>query len=109
MCKYDDLDQHIYARLFFFFPFVILTLICRLVNVIHPGIVKNNNMENIGFYLKACWTLGVPSGELFVTSDLYLKKVRIASTSLTRIVLAKLALFIEARSLSRASLLCSRT
>lgn len=31
-------------------------------------------MENIGFYLKACWKLGVPSSDLFVTSDLYQKK-----------------------------------
>jgi len=31
-------------------------------------------MENIGAYLKACWKLGVPTSELFVTSDLYLKR-----------------------------------
>eukprot|EP01113_Clastostelium_recurvatum_P044371 TRINITY_DN7485_c0_g1_i2.p1 TRINITY_DN7485_c0_g1~~TRINITY_DN7485_c0_g1_i2.p1 ORF type:complete len:915 (-),score=229.89 TRINITY_DN7485_c0_g1_i2:2550-4985(-) len=31
-------------------------------------------VENIGFYLKACWKLGVPSADLFVSSDLYLRK-----------------------------------
>ncbi len=25
-------------------------------------------------YLKACWRLGVPSSDMFATSDLYLKK-----------------------------------
>ncbi len=32
------------------------------------------SQENLGFYLKACWHLGVPSSDLFVTSDLYLSK-----------------------------------
>eukprot|EP01087_Luapelamoeba_hula_P010859 TRINITY_DN2895_c0_g1_i1.p1 TRINITY_DN2895_c0_g1~~TRINITY_DN2895_c0_g1_i1.p1 ORF type:complete len:603 (-),score=134.42 TRINITY_DN2895_c0_g1_i1:77-1885(-) len=31
-------------------------------------------MENISLYIKACWQLGVPSGKLFVISDLYQKQ-----------------------------------
>jgi hypothetical protein len=54
----------------------------RLANAIQPDIIRKINtrpialleMENIGFYLKACWKLGVASAELFVTSDLYLRK-----------------------------------
>jgi hypothetical protein len=54
----------------------------RLANAIQPDIIRKVNtrpialleMENIGFYLKACWKLGVASAELFVTSDLYLRK-----------------------------------
>eukprot|EP01102_Stenamoeba_stenopodia_P004596 TRINITY_DN1489_c0_g1_i2.p1 TRINITY_DN1489_c0_g1~~TRINITY_DN1489_c0_g1_i2.p1 ORF type:complete len:668 (+),score=171.48 TRINITY_DN1489_c0_g1_i2:250-2253(+) len=57
-------------------------LLCKIVNIIWPGTIKTINtkpialmeMENIGYYLKACWKLGVPSAELFVVSDLYLKK-----------------------------------
>ncbi|KAL6055860.1 LIM domain protein 3 [Balamuthia mandrillaris] len=57
-------------------------LLCKLVNTIRPGIIRKFNtrriplleMENIGLYLKACWELGVPSSDLFVTSDLYLRK-----------------------------------
>eukprot|EP01098_Paradermamoeba_levis_P003671 TRINITY_DN1647_c0_g1_i1.p1 TRINITY_DN1647_c0_g1~~TRINITY_DN1647_c0_g1_i1.p1 ORF type:complete len:527 (+),score=161.20 TRINITY_DN1647_c0_g1_i1:1671-3251(+) len=57
-------------------------ILCRIVNQIWPGTIKVINkrpialmeMENIGNYLKACWKLGVPSAELFVASDLYLKK-----------------------------------
>jgi len=63
--------------------------LCKIINVIRPGSIKTINkkpialmeMENIGFYLKACWNLGVPSGELFVTSDLYLKKRNTYSTT----------------------------
>jgi len=57
-------------------------VLCKLVNKLQPGIIPKYNtrriplleMENIGLYLKACWELGVPSEELFVTSDLYLSK-----------------------------------
>lgn len=31
-------------------------------------------MENIGYYLKFCWHLGLPSSDLFITSDLYERK-----------------------------------
>eukprot|EP01087_Luapelamoeba_hula_P020406 TRINITY_DN6958_c1_g2_i1.p1 TRINITY_DN6958_c1_g2~~TRINITY_DN6958_c1_g2_i1.p1 ORF type:complete len:1003 (-),score=238.67 TRINITY_DN6958_c1_g2_i1:126-2999(-) len=31
-------------------------------------------MENIAFYIKACWQLGVPSSKLFVISDLHRKQ-----------------------------------
>ncbi len=74
----------------------------RLINAIQPDAIKKINtrpiallemvssfsphspciginlmlvsQENLGFYLKACWHLGVPSSDLFVTSDLYLSK-----------------------------------
>lgn len=57
-------------------------ILCKLANAIQPDIIRKINtrpialleMENIGFYLKACWKLGVASAELFVTSDLYLRK-----------------------------------
>jgi hypothetical protein len=31
-------------------------------------------MDNIQLYLKACWSLGVPSGDFFIVSDLYHNK-----------------------------------
>eukprot|EP00026_Physarum_polycephalum_P002342 Phypoly_transcript_02348.p1 GENE.Phypoly_transcript_02348~~Phypoly_transcript_02348.p1 ORF type:complete len:858 (+),score=182.70 Phypoly_transcript_02348:213-2786(+) len=57
-------------------------VLCKLLNAIQPGTVKNINLkpialmqvENIQLYLKGCWNLGVPSSDLFVTSDLHNKK-----------------------------------
>jgi len=56
--------------------------LCKLINIIRPATISVINtrsialmeMENIGYYLKACWKLGVPSTDLFVVSDLYQKK-----------------------------------
>lgn len=31
-------------------------------------------MDNIQLYLKACWNIGIPSGDFFIVSDLYQKK-----------------------------------
>jgi hypothetical protein len=31
-------------------------------------------MDNIQLYLKACWNIGIPSGDFFIVSDLYHKK-----------------------------------
>lgn len=57
-------------------------VLCKLLNAIEPGTVKKINMkpialmqvENIQLYLKGCWHLGVPTSDLFVTSDLFQKK-----------------------------------
>eukprot|EP01132_Coremiostelium_polycephalum_P009978 gene9978-12230_t len=57
-------------------------VLCTLINVLLPGTIKTINtkpiplmqVENIGLYLKACWKVGVPSSDLFVTSDLYQRK-----------------------------------
>jgi len=53
--------------------------LCKAVNAIKPGLVKNINMmnspfkhrENIAAYLDACRQLGLKEVELFVTQDLY--------------------------------------
>eukprot|EP01117_Protostelium_nocturnum_P007699 TRINITY_DN2764_c0_g2_i3.p1 TRINITY_DN2764_c0_g2~~TRINITY_DN2764_c0_g2_i3.p1 ORF type:complete len:968 (-),score=371.61 TRINITY_DN2764_c0_g2_i3:39-2822(-) len=58
------------------------TMLCKLINVVAPASVKKVDMrnialvhvENINAYLKACWNIGLPSSELFITSDLYGKK-----------------------------------
>jgi len=57
-------------------------ILIKLINIIRPNTIPKYNtrniplleMENIGFYLQGCWSLGVPSSELFVTSDLYRRK-----------------------------------
>ena len=57
-------------------------ILCELLNVIRPNTIKKINtrsialmeIENIKLYLEGCWKLGVPSGDLFVSSDLYNKK-----------------------------------
>ncbi|KAM9968543.1 hypothetical protein ACTFIW_007693 [Dictyostelium discoideum] len=58
-------------------------VLCKLLNSLIPGTIKNINtardtalhhMENIGLYLKACWIVGIQSSDLFVSSDLYLRK-----------------------------------
>ncbi|GAM22729.1 hypothetical protein SAMD00019534_059040 [Acytostelium subglobosum LB1] len=57
-------------------------VLCTLINVLIPDTIKKINtkpiplmeVENIGLYLKACWKVGVPSSDLFVTSDLYQRK-----------------------------------
>jgi len=58
-------------------------LLCKLLNVIRPGIIKRFNekastpfkqMENIEYYLKACQRMGVPSINLFTTNDLFEKE-----------------------------------
>ncbi|KAN0007350.1 hypothetical protein ACTFIU_000549 [Dictyostelium citrinum] len=58
-------------------------VLCKLLNALMPGTIKNINtardtalhhMENIGLYLKACWIVGIQSSDLFVSSDLYLRK-----------------------------------
>ncbi|EGC31824.1 hypothetical protein DICPUDRAFT_156272 [Dictyostelium purpureum] len=57
-------------------------VLCKLINTLLPGTIKSVNtrdtalhhMENIGLYIKACWKVGVESSDLFVASDLYLKK-----------------------------------
>ena len=57
-------------------------ILCNLVNKIKPGSVKKINtstmafkmMENIGNFLSACETLGVPASDSFQTVDLYEKQ-----------------------------------
>ncbi len=58
-------------------------VLCQLVNRIVPGTIKKFaktnllplvEMDNIQLYLRACWNLGIPSGDFFIVSDLYHKK-----------------------------------
>jgi hypothetical protein len=57
-------------------------VLCRLINAIQPNAIRKINtrpialmeVENIQLYLKACWKLGVPSSDLFVSSDLFNQK-----------------------------------
>lgn len=54
-------------------------VLCQLVNCIKPGTIARSEakllpmieMENIQLYLTALWGMGVPSIDLFITSDLY--------------------------------------
>ena len=54
-------------------------VLCKLVNIIRPGIVKKINkmkmafmqMENIGSFLAAAGAIGVDASESFMTVDLY--------------------------------------
>ncbi|XP_064404347.1 muscle-specific protein 20-like [Halichondria panicea] len=54
-------------------------ILCKLINVLQPGSVKKINeskmafkqMENIGNFLDACVTYGVPKTDLFQTVDLF--------------------------------------
>ena len=57
--------------------------LCELINAIVPQSIKRYGktnllplveMDNIQLYLKACWNMGVPSGDFFIVSDLYQKK-----------------------------------
>jgi hypothetical protein len=58
-------------------------LLLKLINVISPGHFPKIDTrdlhlvhhENVNMYLKACWELGVPSSDLFITSDLTRLKV----------------------------------
>jgi PH domain/Variant SH3 domain/Calponin homology (CH) domain len=53
--------------------------LCHMMNAIEPGSVRKVDdreigivhMANIDMYLKACWKLGLPSGSLFLASDLF--------------------------------------
>ena len=49
----------------------------------HPFPLFTHQMDNIQLFLKALWSLGVPSGALFNTSDLYQKKVSSVQSSKT--------------------------
>eukprot|EP01120_Amphizonella_sp_Union-15-10_P011871 TRINITY_DN515_c0_g6_i1.p1 TRINITY_DN515_c0_g6~~TRINITY_DN515_c0_g6_i1.p1 ORF type:complete len:754 (+),score=184.41 TRINITY_DN515_c0_g6_i1:140-2401(+) len=63
-------------------------VLCQMLNKLKPGIIKKFNLpkgtstkihplmerENIGIYLEACWKLGVPSHDMFVTPDLHAKR-----------------------------------
>ncbi len=58
-------------------------VLCNLVNKIVPNTIPRfaktkllplMEMDNIQLYLKACWNLGVPSGDFFIVSDLYHNK-----------------------------------
>eukprot|EP00339_Tiarina_fusa_P001689 CAMPEP_0116999016 /NCGR_PEP_ID=MMETSP0472-20121206/1886_1 /TAXON_ID=693140 ORGANISM="Tiarina fusus, Strain LIS" /NCGR_SAMPLE_ID=MMETSP0472 /ASSEMBLY_ACC=CAM_ASM_000603 /LENGTH=550 /DNA_ID=CAMNT_0004698343 /DNA_START=38 /DNA_END=1686 /DNA_ORIENTATION=+ len=57
-------------------------ILCKCINTIQPGTIPKINtssfnysqMENIGNYLKACITLGLPKTDLFDTPDLWDKK-----------------------------------
>lgn len=58
-------------------------VLCTLINSIVPGTIKKfartpthqlAEADNIQLYLKACWALGVPSGDFFIVSDLHQKK-----------------------------------
>lgn len=54
-------------------------VLCAVANAVRPGIVKRVNkknlpamqMENIGLFLNACTELGLASGDLFHTPDLW--------------------------------------
>ena len=54
-------------------------ILCKLINIIKPGSVKNINsskmafkmMENIGNFLSGCENLGMSKVDLFQTVDLY--------------------------------------
>ena len=54
-------------------------ILCQLINVIHPGIVRKiesskmpfKQMENVSNFLKACRVVGVNEYELFETVDLF--------------------------------------
>jgi hypothetical protein len=92
----------------------------RLANAIQPDIIRKINtrpialleMENIGFYLKACWKLGVASAELFVTSDLYLRKgeLQVAHSSFpycsAELTLSLLSLLMVVVTIGRCSSTC---
>jgi hypothetical protein len=59
-------------------------ILCRLINTLRPGAIRKYTttgkfhalveIENINFYLKACWQLGVPSTNVFIPSDLHQKR-----------------------------------
>lgn len=57
-------------------------LLCKMMNKIEPGCIPKIDtrdiplvhVENINKYLKACWNLGVPSSDMFVTSDLFQRR-----------------------------------
>lgn len=57
-------------------------ILCRLINIITPGKIKKINssslafkqMENIGAFLAAVSSYGVPAASSFQTVDLYEKK-----------------------------------
>jgi len=58
-------------------------ILCKLANRLKPNIIPKISTtrlvalverDNIDLFLQACWKLGVPSSEMFNTSDLYNRK-----------------------------------
>lgn len=57
--------------------------LCKLLNKLIPGscpdfktddLVPLQELSNISYYLDVCWSLGLPSDEVFTSADLYHKK-----------------------------------
>lgn len=55
-------------------------VLCELINKVKPGVVSKyhqntrmafKQMENIGWYLEACKTIGIVHMDLFMTVDLF--------------------------------------
>eukprot|EP01126_Amoeba_proteus_P066105 TRINITY_DN950_c0_g1_i16.p1 TRINITY_DN950_c0_g1~~TRINITY_DN950_c0_g1_i16.p1 ORF type:complete len:339 (-),score=99.36 TRINITY_DN950_c0_g1_i16:144-1160(-) len=62
-------------------------VLVELMNTIRPGTITRYNKkpmhvlmerENISLYLEACWKIGIPSSELFITPDLHIKNSIVA-------------------------------
>lgn len=58
-------------------------ILCKLINKIQPGAIPKFNStrlvplverDNIDLFLQACWKLGVPSSDMFNSSDLHSRK-----------------------------------
>lgn len=83
-------------------------LLLKLINVISPGHFPKIDTrdlhlvhhENVNMYLKACWELGVPSSDLFITSDLTRLKVQLPLTTRTSQPLFRM--FIQLSNFARA-------
>lgn len=79
-------------------------MLCELLNAVKPGTIKKvvksklafKQMENVSHFLTACKGLGVPSGALFETVDLFEQK---------DLGLVLQALFALSRTLEQAGLL----
>lgn len=76
--------------------------LCRLLNAIKPGTVPKINLkpiammqlENIRLFLHGCWQLGVPSGSLFTSNDLF-HKADLAAVLQTILALGRIAQTID--------------
>lgn len=76
--------------------------LCRLLNAIKPGTVPKINLkaiammelENIRLFLHGCWQLGVPSGSLFTSNDLF-HQADLAAVLQTILALGRIAQSID--------------